>query len=77
MKKAEELRAALRKIQKLMVFKEQELAEGRKEIGELERSWRNYEKQVQQKAAALGRDIELDESQVSSLKPEVIIYGDN
>ncbi|KAL3061024.1 hypothetical protein OYC64_009272 [Pagothenia borchgrevinki] len=68
MKKAEELRAALRKIQKLMAFKEQELAEGRKEIGELERSWRNYEKQVQQKGAALGRDIELDESQAERYK---------
>ncbi|KAJ4918416.1 hypothetical protein JOQ06_022228 [Pogonophryne albipinna] len=47
MKKVEGLRAALRKIQKLMAFKEQELAEGREEIGELERSWRNYEKQVE------------------------------
>ncbi|KAK5927533.1 hypothetical protein CgunFtcFv8_012680 [Champsocephalus gunnari] len=67
-KKAEGLRVALRKIQKLMAFKEQELAEGRQEIGELERSWRNYEKQVQQKGAALGRDIELDESQVERYK---------
>ncbi|KAI9547557.1 hypothetical protein NQZ68_017110 [Dissostichus eleginoides] len=68
MKKAEELRAALRKIQKWMAFKEQELAEGREEIGELERSWRNYEKQVQQEGAALGRDIELDETQVERYK---------
>lgn len=65
MKKAEEVRDALRKSQKLMAFKEQDLEEGRQEICELERTWRNYERQQQEKAASLGRDIELDEDQVS------------
>lgn len=65
MKKAEERRDALRKSQRLMVIKEQELAENQQEIAELERAWRNYEKQVQEKGASRGRDIELDENQVS------------
>lgn len=65
MKKAEERRDALRKSQRLMVIKEQELAENQQEITELEGAWRNYEKQVQEKGASRGRDIELDEDQVS------------
>lgn len=65
MKKAEKLRDALRKSQRLIVNKEQELAENQQEITELERAWRNYEKQVQEKGASRGRDIELDEDQVS------------
>lgn len=65
MKKAEEVRGALRKSQKLVAIKEQELAEGRHEIADLERTWRNYEKQVQEKGDSHGRDIELDEDQVS------------
>ncbi|XP_029290074.1 LOW QUALITY PROTEIN: structural maintenance of chromosomes protein 1B [Cottoperca gobio] len=67
-KKAEEVRDALRKSQKLKAIKEQELAEGRQEISELERTWRNYEKQVQEKGAALGRDIDLDEDQLERYK---------
>ncbi|XP_042352388.1 structural maintenance of chromosomes protein 1B [Plectropomus leopardus] len=64
MQRAEEVRDALRKGQRLMAVKEQELAEGQQEISELERTWRNYERQVQERGASLGRDIELDEDQV-------------
>uniref|UniRef100_A0A671TX10 Structural maintenance of chromosomes 1B n=1 Tax=Sparus aurata TaxID=8175 RepID=A0A671TX10_SPAAU len=67
-KKAEERRDALRKSQRLMVIKEQELAENQQEITELEGAWRNYEKQVQEKGASRGRDIELDEDQVKRYK---------
>lgn len=65
MKKAEEIRDALKKNQKLQAIKEQELADGRQELAELERTWRNYEKQVQQEGTSRGRDIELDKDQVS------------
>uniref|UniRef100_UPI0037E7EC47 structural maintenance of chromosomes protein 1B n=1 Tax=Semicossyphus pulcher TaxID=241346 RepID=UPI0037E7EC47 len=68
MKKAEEVRDALRKSQKLMAIKEQELAEGRQEIAELEMTWRSYEKQAQEKGASRGRDIDLDEDQLERYK---------
>ncbi|TKS73919.1 Structural maintenance of chromosomes protein 1B [Collichthys lucidus] len=68
MKKAEEVRDALRKSQKLMAIKEQELAEGRQELTELERTWRNYEKQEKGKGGSMGRDIELDEEQLEQYK---------
>ncbi|XP_022611922.1 structural maintenance of chromosomes protein 1B-like [Seriola dumerili] len=67
-KKAEEVRNALKKSQKLFAIKNQELAEGRQEIAELERTWRNYEKQQQQQAASRGRDIELEEDQLEQYK---------
>ncbi|XP_076588533.1 structural maintenance of chromosomes protein 1B [Chaetodon auriga] len=68
MKKAEEVRGSLRKSQKLMAIKEQELAEAQQEITELERTWSTYEKQVQEKAASRGRDVKLDEDQLQRYK---------
>ncbi|XP_041794643.1 structural maintenance of chromosomes protein 1B [Chelmon rostratus] len=68
MKKAEEVHGSLRKSQKLMAIKEHELAEARQEITELERTWSNYEKQVQEKGASWGRDIQLDEDQLQRYK---------
>ncbi|XP_041651704.1 structural maintenance of chromosomes protein 1B isoform X2 [Cheilinus undulatus] len=68
MKKAEEVRDALRRSQKQMAVKEQELAEGWQEIAELEMTWRNYEKQVKEKEASHGRDIDLDEDQLERYK---------
>lgn len=65
MKKAEEIRSALKKNRKLQAIKEQELADGRQELAELEKTWRNYEKQVQQEGAFRGRDVELDKDQAS------------
>lgn len=63
-KKAEDLRDALKKSQRMFSTKEQELGEHQQEISQLKRSWRNYEKQVQEQGAARGRDIELDMDQV-------------
>ncbi|XP_037624678.1 structural maintenance of chromosomes protein 1B [Sebastes umbrosus] len=68
MTKADEVRNALRKSRKQMAGKEQELADGQQEISELERTWRNYEKQVLEKGASLERDIELDEDQLERYK---------
>ncbi|XP_034735196.1 structural maintenance of chromosomes protein 1B [Etheostoma cragini] len=68
MKKAEEVRDVLRKSQKLIASKERELTEGRQEISELERTWKNYEKQIQEKGASLGRDVELDKDQLGHYK---------
>ncbi|XP_040894537.1 structural maintenance of chromosomes protein 1B [Toxotes jaculatrix] len=68
MKKAEEVRRGLQKSQKLLGIKKQELAEGRQEITELEKTWRNYETQVQQQRATRGRDIELEEDQLERYK---------
>ncbi|XP_060892004.1 structural maintenance of chromosomes protein 1B [Labrus mixtus] len=67
-KKAQEVQDALRKSQKLMAIKEQEMAEGRQEIAELEMTWRSYEKQAQEKGASRGRDINLDEDQLEQYK---------
>lgn len=63
-KKAEDLRDPLKKSQRMLSIKEQELEEHQQEISELKRIWRNYEKQVQEQGAARGRDIELDMDQV-------------
>uniref|UniRef100_A0AAQ5YA03 Structural maintenance of chromosomes protein n=1 Tax=Amphiprion ocellaris TaxID=80972 RepID=A0AAQ5YA03_AMPOC len=68
MKKAEEARCSLKKSQKLLTIKEQELAEDRQEIVELERTWKNYEKQVREQEATQRRDIELDEDQLERYK---------
>uniref|UniRef100_A0A3P8SNC3 Structural maintenance of chromosomes protein n=1 Tax=Amphiprion percula TaxID=161767 RepID=A0A3P8SNC3_AMPPE len=68
MKKAEEARCSLKKSQKLLTIKEQELAEDRQEIVELERTWKNYEKQVREQEATKRRDIELDEDQLERYK---------
>lgn len=65
MKKAEEIRDAHKRNQRLQTIKEQELADGQQELAELERTWTNYEKQVQQEGTSRGRDIELDKDQVS------------
>uniref|UniRef100_A0A3Q3T0Y9 Structural maintenance of chromosomes protein n=1 Tax=Mastacembelus armatus TaxID=205130 RepID=A0A3Q3T0Y9_9TELE len=68
MKKIEEVRNTLKKSQKLLLIKEQKVAEGQQEMGELERTWRNYEKQVQEQEAARGEDVELDEDQLERYK---------
>lgn len=63
MKKMEEARDALIKAEKRLVLKENELAEGKQQIEELEKSWRNYEKAAREKVSR-ERDIQLDEDQV-------------
>uniref|UniRef100_A0A8D3CQN5 Structural maintenance of chromosomes protein n=1 Tax=Scophthalmus maximus TaxID=52904 RepID=A0A8D3CQN5_SCOMX len=67
-KKVGEVRGALKKSQNLLAMKEQQLAEGRQELTDLDRTWRNYERQVQQQGATHGRDIELEKDQVSRYK---------
>ncbi|XP_034031732.1 structural maintenance of chromosomes protein 1B [Thalassophryne amazonica] len=64
MKKAEEMRSALKKSKILKAAKEQELAEGLQEVANLEQTWKNYERQVQEQEASRGRDIELQEEQL-------------
>lgn len=59
----EQARDALIKAEKQLVLKENELAEGKQQIQELEENWRNYEKAAREKVS-LGRDIQLDEDQV-------------
>ncbi|MED6261553.1 hypothetical protein ATANTOWER_006710, partial [Ataeniobius toweri] len=66
-KKAAEIRDAVKKNGKMLAVKEQELAEGRQEIAELERTWKRYEKQTQE-GVARGRDIDLDEAQLHQYK---------
>lgn len=63
-KKVEEHQQALRRGQKLLAVTESELEEERQELAQLERVWRRYEKEVQEKGASGGRDIELDGDQV-------------
>lgn len=62
-KKADGIRDTLKKGQKLITVKEQELEEGQQEIAELERTWKSYEKQVKKEGVSR-MDIELDEDQV-------------
>lgn len=63
MKKMEQARDALIKAQKHLVTKENELAEGKQQIEELEKSWRTYEEAAREKVSR-ERDIQLDEDQV-------------
>ncbi|XP_028286326.1 structural maintenance of chromosomes protein 1B [Parambassis ranga] len=68
LKKTEEAGYTLKKGQKQLAVKEQELADSRQEIAELEKTWRHYERQVQEQGAIQGRDIELDEDQLERYK---------
>ncbi|KAM9854698.1 structural maintenance of chromosomes protein 1B [Aulostomus maculatus] len=68
MKKAGEIRNAIKKSQKAMAFKEQELAEGQQEKAELERAWRNYEKRFQEQRVSQGPDVHLNEEQLERYK---------
>lgn len=64
MKKMEKSRDAFKKAQKGLIMKEQELKEGKQQIEELERSWRNYERKAREKGVSRERDVQLDEDQV-------------
>uniref|UniRef100_A0A665WP46 Structural maintenance of chromosomes protein 1B-like n=1 Tax=Echeneis naucrates TaxID=173247 RepID=A0A665WP46_ECHNA len=68
LKKAEEIRDTLKKSQKLLNSKKQELSEGQQELAELKRTWNNYEKEVQQQISSRGEDIELQEDQLKQYK---------
>lgn len=62
-KKMEQARDTLTKAKKRLVLKENELAEEKKQIEQLEKSWGNYEKAAREKVSR-ERDIQLDENQV-------------
>ncbi|XP_040019206.2 structural maintenance of chromosomes protein 1B [Gasterosteus aculeatus] len=68
MKKEKEACEALKKSQKLIAIKEQELAEERQEISELETIRRNYATQQKKKGTSMERVIELDEDQLEQYK---------
>lgn len=60
----EEHQQALRRGQNLLAVAESELEEERLEVAQLERAWRRYEKEVQEKSVTGRRDIQLDRHQV-------------
>lgn len=64
-KKVEEYQQDLRRGRKLLAVTESELEEERQEVAQLERAWKRYEEEVQEKSATEGRDIELERDQVS------------
>uniref|UniRef100_A0A665WM57 Structural maintenance of chromosomes protein n=1 Tax=Echeneis naucrates TaxID=173247 RepID=A0A665WM57_ECHNA len=74
LKKAEEIRDTLKKSQKLLNSKKQELSEGQQELAELKRTWNNYEKEVQQQISSRGEDIELQEDQVRQCFSSLLEY---
>lgn len=63
MKKMEQARNAFIKLEKHLVMKGRELAEGKQQMEELERSWSIYEHKAREKVSR-ERDIELNEDQV-------------
>lgn len=62
--KVEETRTSLQKSQKQQAKKEQELQELETELAELERAWRVYERETEERAAQRGEDVQLEEAQV-------------
>lgn len=63
-RKVEEVRTSLLKSQKQQAKKEQELQELETEMAELERAWRVYEKEIEERVAQRGEDVQLEEAQV-------------
>ncbi|XP_054633264.1 structural maintenance of chromosomes protein 1B isoform X2 [Dunckerocampus dactyliophorus] len=63
LKKIDELRNGIKKRQKLLALKEQEIAEAQQDKVDLEKTWRMYERQFQEQRLSQGMDIELDEEQ--------------
>nr|XP_057932163.1 structural maintenance of chromosomes protein 1B isoform X2 [Doryrhamphus excisus] len=63
LKKIDELRHGIKKSQKLLALKEQEIAEIQQDKVNLEKTWRIYERQFQEQRLAQGMDIELDAEQ--------------
>ncbi|XP_061750436.1 structural maintenance of chromosomes protein 1B [Nerophis ophidion] len=68
LKKREEIKGALKKSQKLLALKEQEIAETQKEKADLEKTWIIYENQFQEEKQSQEMDIELDEMQQERYK---------
>ncbi|XP_061898837.1 structural maintenance of chromosomes protein 1B isoform X1 [Entelurus aequoreus] len=68
LKKREELKRALKKSQKLLALKEQEIAENQQEKADLKKTWIIYENQFQEQKQSQEMDIELDEMQQERYK---------
>ncbi|KAI5616143.1 structural maintenance of chromosomes protein 1B [Silurus asotus] len=62
--KTEEAHISLLKIQKQQAKKEQELQELEMELGGLERAWRVYEREIEERAAQRGEAVQLEEAQL-------------
>lgn len=58
------MRASLQKSQKQQAKKKQNLQELKRELAELEKAWRAYEREMEKQSAQRGTGIQLDESQV-------------
>ncbi|KAI1888477.1 hypothetical protein AGOR_G00185550 [Albula goreensis] len=67
-RKAEEALAALQKGHRQRGQKEQELAELRSELAGVERAWGRFEKEVEEKGATRGVDVQLEETQLRQYK---------
>ncbi|KAM6973344.1 structural maintenance of chromosomes protein 1B [Aplochiton taeniatus] len=68
MKKAQDARSSLQNGQKRRATKEQELAESKQELGELEKAWKVYERQAKEEAAERSADIQLEDEQLERYK---------
>ncbi|KAK0150277.1 Structural maintenance of chromosomes protein 1B [Merluccius polli] len=67
-KKAEAARAAMQKLHRLRAKREAAMAEVRREIVELDATWRSYERGMQEDGAPDGQDIQLEEEQVEQYR---------
>ncbi|XP_053742034.1 structural maintenance of chromosomes protein 1B isoform X1 [Synchiropus splendidus] len=68
MTKVEDARDTMKKCEKLLAFKRQELAEYKQEKVEVESAWQYYENQIQNQGDFQGRDIHLNEDQLQQYK---------
>ncbi|KAM9807852.1 structural maintenance of chromosomes protein 1B [Neosynchiropus ocellatus] len=68
MKKADDVRSTMKKCEKLLTLKRQELAEYKQEKVEVERVWKNYENQILEQGDFQGRDIHLNVDQLQQYK---------
>ncbi|XP_062856849.1 structural maintenance of chromosomes protein 1B [Trichomycterus rosablanca] len=67
-RKAEEARSSLQKSQKQWAKKQQELLELNEELDQLERAFRACEKEMEERVAQRGEDVELEEAQLERYK---------
>ncbi|KAI5105496.1 structural maintenance of chromosomes protein 1B, partial [Silurus meridionalis] len=66
--KTKEAHISLLKIQKQQAKKEQELQELEMELSGLERAWRVYEREIEERAAQRGEAVQLEEAQLERYK---------
>ncbi|KAI4881270.1 hypothetical protein NFI96_033789, partial [Prochilodus magdalenae] len=66
--KAQEARASLQKSLKQQAKKEQDLQELERELVELEKAWKTYEREMEERGAQMGAGVQLDEAQLERYK---------